>query len=164
MSKSHFSKKTPLRDTPQIPRGNEPERGVRVGNHVRQLVATEHSSGWQIPSWFLGVVAQMSFVEEAIKRESVLAKWCGQLRRRKRVYRPRCHASCLRRSVAPGAYCFVIVLGTNVFPSGAEAEVPARIWPARGVDERIPTGDPPVERPTTREPDCSVRLDAAEKA
>ena len=44
------SEKTPLRDTPQISRVNEPERGLRVGNHIQPLVATELLSGPQIPA------------------------------------------------------------------------------------------------------------------
>ena len=73
-----------MRDTPQIPRGNEPERGVRVGNRVEPLVATEPLPGWRNPPWFLGGVTQMSFVETTTKSENVLGKWCGKLRRRKK--------------------------------------------------------------------------------
>ena len=46
---SIFPEKTPLRDTPQISRGTEPELGAGLGNRVQPLVATRLLSGWQIP-------------------------------------------------------------------------------------------------------------------
>ena len=44
-----------MRDTPQISRANEPERGLRVENHMQPLVATELLSGPRIPLDFWGV-------------------------------------------------------------------------------------------------------------